>query len=254
MATSFRGAVEIAMQTMFNVRVARCLFSGLLLSLLVHPSLTLAQGGFTTTGATQISIGRNNDGPSEGSVAAVSPPNGDFVVFASKADNLVPNDTNFLSDVFLYTPGKPIELVSVVANSGQVPSGASTAPAVSPVLPDGSYAIAFVSDATDIVPGYSPQTGNSKQVYIRLPKTNETLLVSAAPNTTGGPGQTGANAHCERVSITALPNPNRYVIAFQSLSSNLEPGLTPPNAKTESVGTGRWLSMAGMAGKKPASS
>lgn len=205
--------------------VLSLLISGVLSSTPVH-----AQGDFATTGASQVSIGLGGAAPSGRSFEPVSPPNGDFLVFASTADNLVGNDTNGVSDIFQYSFGKPLELVSLVATTGRVPNGASAGPAVSPVLPDGSYAVAFVSNATDIVPGYIPPqgaNGNPNQVYIRLPKTNETLLVSGGVNSAGGTGQFGANADCDQISITAIPNPNRYIIAFRSKAGNLEAPASP---------------------------
>jgi hypothetical protein len=206
----------------------------------VFPTCLLAQGGFTTTGASQLSIGMNNAAPTNKSFEPVSPPNGDLVVFASNADNLVANDTNNASDIFQYAPGRPIELVSVVATTGRAPTtGGSVGPAISPLLPDGSYAVAFVSNATDIVPDYRepPQApnGNPHQVYIRLPKTNETLLVSGGISSTGTSGQFGANAECDQVSITALPNPNRYIVAFRSSAGNLESPPSPNQLSNKTI-------------------
>jgi hypothetical protein len=216
---------------MSRITATRWLLSIFLGTAVLFPTRTHAQGGFTTTGASQLSIGINNVAATNKSFEPVSPPNGDLVVFASNADNLVANDTNNASDVFQYSPGQPIQLISVVATTGQAPmTGASAEPAISPLLPDGSYAVAFVSNATDIVPDYRepPQApnGNPRQVYIRLPKTNETLLVSGGISSTGTSGQVGANAECDQVSITALPNPNRYIVAFRSSAGNLE---SPPS-------------------------
>jgi hypothetical protein len=216
---------------MFQKTASKQLLVFCLGQLFLFPAGLLAQSGFTTTGASQISIGVSNSAPLNKSYEPVSPPNGDLVVFASDADNLVTNDSNGNTDIFQYAPGKPLELVSAVASTGRSPTtGASVAPAVSPLLPDGSYAVAFVSSATDIVPDFTtpPQApnGNPQQVYVRLPKTNETLLVSGGVNTTGAAGQFGANADCDQVSITSLPNPNRYIVAFRSRAGNLE---APPS-------------------------
>ena len=193
---------------------------------LLIPLTVLAQTSFTTTGAVQISLGIGGAAPNSFSSEPASPPNKNLVVFSSAASNLVPGDSNDLVDVFQYTPEKGIELVSVVPTTGSAPTtGESSNPAVSAVQPDGSYAIAFLSNATDIVPGYQSALQppyNPKQVYIRLPKSNETLLVSKGilpPSTTG---QVGADAECDQVAIVALQNPTRYLVAFRSAANNLE--------------------------------
>jgi hypothetical protein len=195
-------------------------------ALIASPSIAIAQSGFTTSGAVQISVGVGGAIPNGFSSEPVSPPNKNMVVFSSNATNLVPNDTNDLADIFQYTPEKGIELVNIVPATGNAPTtGGSFGPAVSPILPDGSYAVAFLSNATDVVPGYqSPfgPTANPTQIYIRLPKTNETLLVSTGIGSSTAAGTFGANANCDQVSITALPNPNRYVVVFRSAAGNLE--------------------------------
>lgn len=208
--------------------------------LFFSPANLVAQGGFTTTGATQLSIGLNNAAPSDKSFEPVSPPNGNFVVFASDANNLTSNDSNTTSDIFQYSPDQPMQLISVVAGTGQSPTtGASMGPAVSPLLPNGSYAVAFISNATDLVPDYAapPQSfnGNPNQVYIRLPKTNETLLVSAGINSAGRTAQVGANAECDQISITALTNPDRYIVTFRSRAGNLESPPSPNQFENKTI-------------------
>jgi len=224
------------------------------LSLLLAATLpycgALAQSAFTTSGAVQVSVGANGAIPDGISSDPVSPPNRNMVVFTSTATNLVAADTNGLSDIFQFTPERGIELMNIVASTGRAPTtGNSFGPAVSPVLPDGNYAIAFLSNATDIVPGYqSPfgPTANPKQVYIRIPKSNETLLVSAgSPSSTapGGAGVTaataagqfGADGECDQVSITALPNPNRYIVVFRSNAGNLDGGRTSTSVVSTTV-------------------
>ncbi len=225
---------------MFDFIKAKRIAFSLLLAGAVRPETSVAQSDFTTSGASQVSVGLNTTAPSNRSFEPVSPPNGNLMIFASEANNLVSNDSNNSSDIFQYSPGKPLELISVVAATGQSPTtGASAGPAVSPLLPDGSYAVAFISNATDIVAGYSAppfgENGSPNQVYIRIPKTNETLLVSGGINTSAGSGQVGANADCDQVSITALPNPNRYIVAFRSKAGNLETPTSPNQLQHKTI-------------------
>jgi hypothetical protein len=199
------------------------LFSASLLS----PLVAHAQTNFTTSGAVQISVGQGNVPPDSFSSEPASPPNKDLVVFTSGASNLVAGDTNESPDVFQYTPDKGIELISVIASTGQAPqTGSSSHASISAIQPDGSYAVAFMSNATDLVPGYSSpisSTYNPLQVYVRLPLSNETLLVSKGIPTTSIPGQVGADAECDDIAIVALQNPARYLIAFRSFAHNLRP-------------------------------
>ena len=81
----------------------------------------------------------------------VMTPDGRRVAFVSTANNLVPNDTNNIADVFLRDlPSGTTLLASVGARN---PPGSITASSESPDLtPDGRY-VAFYSTATNLVPG-----------------------------------------------------------------------------------------------------
>jgi hypothetical protein len=203
---------------------------------LLFPVVSHSQNNFTTTGAVQISVGQGNVAPDSFSAEPASPPNKNLLVFSSFASNLVAGDTNTTSDVFQFTPENGIELISVVPTTGRAPQTAgSSNPAVSAVQPDGSYGVAFISSATDLVPNYASSVSseyNPRQVYIRLPLSNETLLVSKGFPTTGAPNsspnqQVGADADCDQVAIVALQNPPRYLVAFRSFAGNL---VQPPAA------------------------
>lgn len=181
-----------------------------------------AEAQLTTSGAEQIAFSSSGGSPNGFSSEPASPPNGSLVVFASGANNLTSNDSNESVDVFQYSPEKGMELISVVATRGSAPvtGSGSGSPSVSALLPDGSYAVVFTSDATDIVPDYQAASANPRQVYIRLPKTNETLLVSVGNGSSIG-GPTGANQPCSEPYVVSLPDPTRYLVAFTSSATNL---------------------------------
>ncbi|MFN5063208.1 MAG: hypothetical protein ACK5GN_10210 [Pseudomonadota bacterium] len=185
-----------------------------------------SQAQFTSSGAEQISRGGSwNSAPDGQSTDPSSAPNGDIVAFSSRATNLVPGDTNDLSDVFIYTPDRKIELVSVpVGVAPQGPIRGSGAPNVSSLLPDGQYAVAFTSDAPNLVPNYivPPNSNfNPRQVYLRFPKLGKTLLVSRGVGS--NPEQVeGANRPCDSVSVVAQADPNRFIVAFRSAATNLD--------------------------------
>jgi Tol biopolymer transport system component len=94
--------------------------------------------------------GEAADGPSREPALSAD---GQTVAFASDATNLVPDDTNDTTDVFLARPGAPgpapaVTRVSVGSDGAQA-DGASTSPSLSA---DGAH-LAFTSEADDLVPG-----------------------------------------------------------------------------------------------------
>jgi hypothetical protein len=96
---------------------------------------------------------------------------GRFVAFASTADNLVPNDTNNASDIFVYDRQTgAIERVSVRSDGGQANFG-SFAPAISA---DGNIVV-FHSYATNLYPG---DTNNVADVFAHDRTTSQTELIS----------------------------------------------------------------------------
>jgi hypothetical protein len=87
-----------------------------------------------------------------------------FAVFSSTADDLVPNDTNEASDVFIHDRSdNTISLISVATVGGQQGSAANGASIGATVSADGC-AVAFVSDATNLSTG---DTNESCDVFVR---------------------------------------------------------------------------------------
>ena len=115
---------------------------------------------------------------------------GRFVAFASDAPNLVADDTNNATDVFVHDrQARTTDRVSVGADGAQADGGESYAPAISA---DGT-AVAFISRATNIAPGATDGIGN---VFVRDLKAGTTTRVGA----TGGPEE---SAVAPRVSLSA---------------------------------------------------
>jgi TolB protein len=134
---------------------------------------------------------------------------GRFVVFESPASNLVGGDTNGLWDCFLrdVVVGST-ERVSI-SSAGVQGDQISFAPAISP---DGRF-VAFVSAATNLVPG---DTNGVRDVFLRDLATGFTSRVSMSVNGVESDG------HCFG---TALSTEAR-TIAFQSIGSTLVPNDT----------------------------
>jgi Tol biopolymer transport system component len=116
--------------------------------------------------------------PAPDAPAAVSA-DGNLVAFASDSSNLVPGDTNGVSDIFIRNrwSGKT-ERVSIPGGGGQ-PDGASVSPAMSA---DGRFVV-FASEAGNLVPG---DTNGVLDIFVRDRVRNETRRLSEKP---GGAGQ-----------------------------------------------------------------
>ncbi|HUK95100.1 MAG TPA: hypothetical protein VLU96_08615 [Gaiellaceae bacterium] len=138
---------------------------------------------------------------------------GRYVAFQSSATNLVPGDTNKLSDVFVRDrrTGRT-ERVSV-SSSGKQGTGdrtltGSNAPAISA---DGRY-VAFHSADTNLVTG---DTNRTFDIFLRDRRTHRTTRVSVSSG--------GRQANGENLGGLSISADGRYV-AFTSLASNLVTG------------------------------
>ena len=100
---------------------------------------------------------------------------GRYVAFTSLADNLVPNDTNHVADVFLrdLQTGKTI-LASTNGSGGGSASGASTLPKISG---DGRY-VMYISYATNIIHLPGPIVVQNLFVYDQVLRTNYILTTT----------------------------------------------------------------------------
>jgi hypothetical protein len=112
-------------------------------------------GGFIAADYTElisVNLNRTGGGNDHSSNPQISP-NGRYVVFASKASDLVPNDTNNASDIFVRDRVLGLTLlISANYRTGQPANGPSSWPVMSL---DGSTVV-FQSYASDLVPGYVP--------------------------------------------------------------------------------------------------
>jgi hypothetical protein len=194
--------------------------------LLLTPLCATAQT-LAASPAQQVSIGANNTAPSAGSSNPSRSPNANITAFDSLASNLVADDTNGFRDVFVVVGSGPIQRVSVGAKpptavpngSNPQPNGDSSAPAVSAVFPDKTYGIAFVSQATNLDPA-CPNPNGLKQVYLRVPSLDKTVMLSARRQTSTGQCIAGDRDSISP-TIAIRPSPNRFVVAYLTDSENL---------------------------------
>ncbi len=134
---------------------------------------------------------------------------GHYVVFASQATTLVPDDTNNVADIYLYNvQDQTLSRVSVNGN-GEQANGASNNPSITA---DDRYII-YSSAATNLVPG---DANGYEDVFRYDTQTGEVTLVSI--NDAGEQ----ANDAC----IDPLISANGRFIGFSSYASNLVPNDT----------------------------
>lgn len=114
--------------------------------------------------------------------------NGQFIVFASPASNLVANDTNGLVDVFRHNrvTGTTIR-VNVGPGGAQTTSNTSTDPAIS----SNGLRVVFTSMASELVAG---GTANRRHVYMRNIQTATTTRISVDFNGNEGAADSGVHA------------------------------------------------------------
>ena len=139
---------------------------------------------------------------------------GRFVVFSSTATDLDHGqvDSNAATDVFLFDRlTQTTTLVSHIPGApGTTGNGASSNPVISA---DGAY-VAFISAATNLVPG--TDTNGATDVFLYETATGTVTLVSHVPGDSG----TAANGTSDSLVISA----DGAYVAFRSAATNLVPG------------------------------
>jgi Tol biopolymer transport system component len=134
---------------------------------------------------------------------------GRYVAFESLSDNLVPGDTNGISDVFVHDRETAVtERVSVDSLGGE---GNNQSVGAS-VSGDGRY-VAFSSSADNLVPG---DTNGQMDVFVHDRQTGVTERLSV--NSRGTEGDRDSQ-------VPAISGNGRYM-TFESLAKNLAPGDT----------------------------
>jgi Tol biopolymer transport system component len=134
---------------------------------------------------------------------------GRWVVFESEATNLVPGDTNGLTDIFLHDRQSGITLRVSVGPGGLESNGDSTNPSVSA---DGQR-IAFRSLASNLVAGDSNGVGD---VFVHMLTSGTTQRASVS----------SAGLQANGASASLRLSADGSVVAFSSLATNLVPGDT----------------------------
>lgn len=170
---------------------------------------------------TQTSVSSSGDSPSGPSYLPDAGPNGGGLTFVSDAANLVENDTNGVTDIFYKDPvTKKIARASIASNGTQA-DASSSSPSISPIMPDGFYAIAFVSRASNL--GSIPSTNGDSNIYVRFPTLNITEIVSTGV----GFSLPNGSSYTPSITVTSDANGNKKaLISFTSAASNIVNGDT----------------------------
>jgi Tol biopolymer transport system component len=179
--------------------------------LILGLAVTTATAGEAATGAVTSRASVSTSGAqgfrssSDGSPSA----DGRYVAFGSSARNLVTGDTNLVEDVFVRDRLAGTTRRVSVGQGGVQGNGASILPSISG---DGRY-VAFMSDATNLVPG---DTNHTTDVFVRDLVGGSTRRVSV-----GAGGQQGNGAS----SWPSISSDGLHV-GFLSAASDLVPGDT----------------------------
>ena len=191
----------------------------LLLALTSFVAVALAPAAVASAATTErVSVdGAGNQADSASYAPAVSA-DGRYVAFISAASNLVPDDTNGQSDVFVYDRQTgAIERVSVDSAGNQADGGtpySGNGPSVA-ISADGRY-VAFGSRATNLVPN---DTNGQDDVFVHDLQTGTTERVSVDSS-----GNQSNDVEYGPPAV-AISGDGRYV-AFSSFKSDLVPNDT----------------------------
>jgi Tol biopolymer transport system component len=163
------------------------------------------------TGATvRVSIASDGTQGNDESFSPAISSDGRFVAFQSDATNLVPNDTNNRSDIFVRDRQTGTTERISVASDGIQANGDSISPAISS---NGRF-VAFSSEASNLVAG---DTNNKADIFVhdRQNDTTELIAGSAEFNTATG-----------TIIVAPAISPDGGFVGFRSDADDLVPGDT----------------------------
>lgn len=170
---------------------------------------------------TLVSANTNGAGGNDNSMNPQISSNGQFVVFQSDASDLTPNDTNGVTDIFMRNVTAGTTTLVSVAPDGSPGNGPSTDPVMTP---DGRY-VAFISAASNLVPG---DTNGIPDVFVRDLVTQTTSLISVGATASTLRGYYPPNNIVSRTNMaTPVITPDGRYVAFFSSASNLVAGVPP---------------------------
>ena len=123
----------------------------------------------------RVSISSSGGQSNGASISPALSSNGRYIAFISSANNLVPNDSNSVQDVFVHDTVTGVTNRVSISSTGQEANYWSSHPAISA---NGRF-VAFVSHASNLVNG---DTNNTGDVFVHDRQTGATGRVSVASN------------------------------------------------------------------------
>jgi hypothetical protein len=162
---------------------------------------------------TLVSVNQNGTGGGNGdSFPTGISTNGQFALFESSASDLVANDTNNTTDIFVRDV---INGTTTLVSTNPAGGSASGISRGSVLTSDGRY-VAFTSAATNLV---ANDANGIADVFVRDLQAGTTTLVSVGAVTNSNPPITGTATSSESPEIT----PDGRYLAFYSTATNLVP-------------------------------
>ena len=158
----------------------------------------------------RVSIASDSTQADDESFSPAISSDGQFVAFQSDATNLVANDTNNNTDIFVHDRmADTTERISVDSGGAQG-NGDSFFPAISD---DGRF-VAFSSEASNLVAG---DTNNKVDIFVHDRQNDTTeLIVGPAEFTSGS----------DIIIVAPVISPDNAFVGFRSLADDLVPGDT----------------------------
>jgi len=190
-----------------------------------HLNVFLRDRSNAVTTQVSLNVGGTGGGNADSFPAGIST-NGRYALFESSASDLVAGDNNAASDLIVRDMQLGANMVVSVATNGSPGNGDSYSGVMAP---DGRL-VAFVSAASDLVPG---DDNGIPDVFIRDRQTGITTLVSV--------GAQSGNGYSAAPQIT----PDGRYVAFFSTATNLAPDVPPTGdiyARDLALGTTTWVS------------
>jgi len=171
-----------------------------------------AHAQISKSSVSQESLSTSAGSPTGASGAPAAAVNGRYLVFESEANNIVSNDSNKAIDIFLRDlSSRTISRLNVSSASAEA-NGPSSNPSISPVTPEGFFAVAFSSTATNLG---SIQNGlGARNIFVRIPELSFTEAISYNSSVQLG------NDDSDLPSLALQAEPKRVLITFSSQASN----------------------------------
>ena len=169
----------------------------------------------STTTLVSVNLAANGGGNGDSYPTGIST-NGQFALFESRAGDLVAGDTNTVNDIFVRDVVNGLTTLVSVNTNGT--SGDWFRTARGSVMTGSGRYVAFVSTASDLVPG---DTNGIADVFVRDLQAGTTTLVSVGATTNSIPPISSIGISSESPEIT----PDGRYVAFYSTATNLVPGV-----------------------------